>query len=138
MTSHAASLLTIFGASGDLSQRMLLPSLYGLQSDGLLPERMRILGTARSALDDAGFRALVVIGPPLLQRLDEHQARHQGQQWQGRGQNAPQIEALVGWPAERAVGLHGQAVAHQALRHRTGLEGHLAGHAQTLADVKLR
>ena len=59
MTSHAASLLTIFGASGDLSQRMLLPSLYGLQSDGLLPERMRILGTARSALDDAGFRALV-------------------------------------------------------------------------------
>ena len=59
MTSHAASLLTIFGASGDLSQRMLLPSLYGLQADGLLPERMRILGTARSALDDAGFRALV-------------------------------------------------------------------------------
>ena len=54
-----ASLLTIFGATGDLAQRMLLPSLYGLHSDGLLPASMRILGTARSALDDDAFRAFV-------------------------------------------------------------------------------
>ena len=55
----AASLLTIFGATGDLAQRMLLPSLFGQQRDGLLPPGMRILGTARSDLDDAAFRALV-------------------------------------------------------------------------------
>ena len=54
-----ASLLTIFGATGDLAQRMLLPSLYGLEVDGLLPKGLRILGTARSSLDDAGFRAAV-------------------------------------------------------------------------------
>jgi glucose-6-phosphate 1-dehydrogenase len=54
-----ATLLTIFGATGDLAQRMLLPSLYGLHRDGLLPSGLRILGTARSALDDAGFRAVV-------------------------------------------------------------------------------
>ena len=54
-----ATLLTIFGATGDLSQRMLLPSLYGLHRDGLLPDGLRILGTARSSLDDAGFRAAV-------------------------------------------------------------------------------
>jgi len=54
-----ATLLTIFGATGDLAQRMLLPSLYGLHRDGLLPDGLRILGTARSNLDDAGFRASV-------------------------------------------------------------------------------
>lgn len=59
VTTSSASLLTIFGATGDLAQRMLLPSLYGLQRDGLLPPGMRLLGSARSALDEAGFRALV-------------------------------------------------------------------------------
>jgi glucose-6-phosphate 1-dehydrogenase len=54
-----ATLLTIFGATGDLAQRMLLPSLYGLHRDGLLHPSLRILGTARSSLDDAGFRTVV-------------------------------------------------------------------------------
>ena len=59
MTGTTASLLTIFGASGDLAQRMLLPSLYALEGEGLLPASLRILGTARSELDGEGFRALV-------------------------------------------------------------------------------
>ncbi len=59
MSTSAASLLTIFGATGDLAQRMLLPSLYGLQSDGFLPRNLRILGTARSELDAEGFRHVV-------------------------------------------------------------------------------
>ncbi|WP_246167486.1 glucose-6-phosphate dehydrogenase [Sphingomonas piscis] len=36
---------------------MLLPSLYGLDSDGLLPDDLTIVGTARTKLDDAEFRA---------------------------------------------------------------------------------
>jgi glucose-6-phosphate 1-dehydrogenase len=48
--------LLLFGATGDLAQRMLLPSLYGLHADGLLPADLKIVGTARSELDDAGFR----------------------------------------------------------------------------------
>jgi glucose-6-phosphate 1-dehydrogenase len=48
--------LLLFGATGDLSQRMLLPSLYGLDADGLLPAGLRIVATARSPFDDAGFR----------------------------------------------------------------------------------
>jgi glucose-6-phosphate 1-dehydrogenase len=50
------STLLLFGATGDLARRMLLPSLYGLDSDGLLPTDLRIVGTARSDLDDSGFR----------------------------------------------------------------------------------
>ncbi|WP_256646836.1 glucose-6-phosphate dehydrogenase [Thermomonas paludicola] len=54
-----ASLLTVFGATGDLARRMLLPSLYGLQAENLLPDGMQILGTARSELDRESFAQLV-------------------------------------------------------------------------------
>ncbi|WP_157216671.1 glucose-6-phosphate dehydrogenase [Flavisphingomonas formosensis] len=58
MRTRSSSLL-LFGATGDLARRMLLPSLFGLDRDGLLPERMRIIGTAHTTLDDAGFRRSV-------------------------------------------------------------------------------
>ncbi len=48
--------LLLFGATGDLAQRMLLPSLYGLHADGLLPEGLTIFGAARSDYDDAGYK----------------------------------------------------------------------------------
>ena len=51
-----ASTLIMFGATGDLARRMLLPSLYGLDSDGLLPDDLRIIGTARTELGDEAFR----------------------------------------------------------------------------------
>lgn len=53
----AFSKLLLFGATGDLAQRMLIPSLYGLHADGLLVEGLEIYGTARSDHDDAGYRA---------------------------------------------------------------------------------
>ena len=59
MSAQAATLLVIFGATGDLAQRMLLPSLYGLQRDNLLPPKLRILCTGRSALTDEAFAQTV-------------------------------------------------------------------------------
>jgi glucose-6-phosphate 1-dehydrogenase len=55
MTQKAQSLL-LFGATGDLAQRMLLPSLCALHADGLLDPALRIVGTARSPMSDAEFR----------------------------------------------------------------------------------
>jgi len=52
-----AGTLLLFGATGDLAQRMLLPSLFGLHAEGLLPEAVRIVGTARSDFDEGGYRA---------------------------------------------------------------------------------
>ena len=49
--------LLLFGATGDLARRMLLPSLYALDADGLLPKDLAIIGTARSDLDDSAYRA---------------------------------------------------------------------------------
>ncbi|MCB2084267.1 MAG: glucose-6-phosphate dehydrogenase (NADP(+)), partial [Sphingomonadaceae bacterium] len=54
--SFTADRLLLFGATGDLSQRMLLPSLAALHADELIDPDLRIIGTARSDLDDAGFR----------------------------------------------------------------------------------
>jgi len=55
MPDHSSTLL-LFGATGDLSRRMLLPSLYALHADGLIDPNLRIFGTARSALTDEAFR----------------------------------------------------------------------------------
>lgn len=49
----------LFGATGDLAQRMLFPSLYNLSCDGLLDADVRIIGVARSAESDEAFRAKV-------------------------------------------------------------------------------
>jgi glucose-6-phosphate 1-dehydrogenase len=54
-----AATLLLFGATGDLARRMLLPSLYGLDADGLLPMELRILATARTAMDEGAYRQLV-------------------------------------------------------------------------------
>ncbi len=53
-----APVLLLFGATGDLAKRMLLPSLFGLDADQLLPPALRIVATARSGLDDAAYRIL--------------------------------------------------------------------------------
>jgi glucose-6-phosphate 1-dehydrogenase len=85
MTATATTLI-LFGATGDLAQRMLLPSLAALDADGLLPPELRIIGTARSDLDDEGFRKFArealerhlpehrqIAVEPLLERLQYQQ-----------------------------------------------------------------
>ncbi len=49
-------MLVIFGASGDLAARKLLPALYQLFKGGFLPENYVILGTSRSPLTDDEFK----------------------------------------------------------------------------------
>jgi glucose-6-phosphate 1-dehydrogenase len=48
--------LVIFGATGDLTKRKLLPSLYNLRANRLLPHDFAMVGMARSACDDDAFR----------------------------------------------------------------------------------
>jgi glucose-6-phosphate 1-dehydrogenase len=48
--------LVIFGASGDLTKRKLLPALYHLSQRGRLPAQFAVIGIARSPMDDEGFR----------------------------------------------------------------------------------
>ena len=70
--------IVIFGATGDLAHRMLFPSLYNLDGDGLLPQDFAIIGAGRTEQDEATFRA--EIDARLRQFLSEdqyHKARVQ-------------------------------------------------------------
>ena len=49
--------MVIFGASGDLTHRKLIPALYNLAVDGLLPKKFAVIGFARKPKTDEEFRA---------------------------------------------------------------------------------
>ena len=48
--------MVIFGATGDLTKRKLIPALYNLLANGLLPEEFAVVGVGRSPLPDEEFR----------------------------------------------------------------------------------
>jgi glucose-6-phosphate 1-dehydrogenase len=66
--------LVIFGGTGDLALRKLLPALFHRFAEGQVPASSRIIGVAREGLDDAGYRALVrevlVDGGAAPERVD--------------------------------------------------------------------
>ncbi len=61
MNKTVNQMLIIFGASGDLTARKLMPALFNLFRDTHVPENFVILGASRSNLSDAGFRKKVFI-----------------------------------------------------------------------------
>src|SRR5574341_884055 len=56
MERHDSFILVIFGASGDLTKRKLIPALFALYKQNLLTEQFAILGVSRSDLSDTAFR----------------------------------------------------------------------------------
>src|SRR5256884_2794152 len=50
--------LAIFGATGDLSKRKLLPAIYNLAHEGALPERFNLIGISRGEQTDEEFQQL--------------------------------------------------------------------------------
>ena len=48
--------LVIFGATGDLAKRKLLPAIYNLAHEGALPERFNLIGVSRSEMSDDAYR----------------------------------------------------------------------------------
>ena len=58
--------LVIFGVTGDLTYRKLVPALYDLGCHGVLPFGTTIVGYGRQAMDDVSFRAL------LRRSIDDH------------------------------------------------------------------
>ena len=65
--------LVIFGGSGDLAKRKLLPALYNLTVDGLLPRDVAIVGIGRKEMNDESFRSFAREGVEKYSRrsLDE-------------------------------------------------------------------
>ena len=58
--------VVIFGASGDLAKRKLIPALYHLEAGGYLPERFAVVGVSRTPMTDEAYRE------GMLAALREH------------------------------------------------------------------
>ena len=56
MKQSEPHILVIFGASGDLTKRKLIPALYELHTQQFLPEKFAVLGVSRTNLPDDVFR----------------------------------------------------------------------------------
>ncbi|KAH3901548.1 glucose-6-phosphate dehydrogenase SCDLUD_003045 [Saccharomycodes ludwigii] len=60
------TVITVFGASGDLSKKKTFPALFGLYREGYLDESTKIFGYARSKLDDESLRSRI---KPFLKKI---------------------------------------------------------------------
>jgi len=67
--------MTIFGATGDLTRRKLLPALYDLAAQDLLPDQFAIVGFGRRAQDEAAFRQSLGEGIKEFSRLPFDEAK---------------------------------------------------------------
>ena len=65
--------IVIFGGGGDLTHRKLLPALYNLHVDGLLPPRIAIVGVGRKEMSDEAYREFAKDGVTRFSRrpIDE-------------------------------------------------------------------
>jgi glucose-6-phosphate 1-dehydrogenase len=73
--------LVIFGGTGDLAKRKLLPAIYNLAHEGALPERFNLIGASRTDMPDDEYRAL---------------ARESIEQYSRRKPNPEVLESLLG------------------------------------------
>ena len=114
--------LVLFGASGDLTQRMIMPAIFRLAQRGLLSPQFRLIGYARSKLTDDGFRErmrLVVMRdampgdeqawPTFAAQLSYISAAYDGDDLQGYEQLGRNLEQ-----ADRETGANGRRLFYLA------------------------
>jgi glucose-6-phosphate 1-dehydrogenase len=97
--------IVLFGATGDLARRKLLPGVFRLAQAGLLPARYRIVATSRSDMNDDSFRAFARVA------VEEFDRRPLDGAWQSFEANlsySPQ-ETLVDAVAQAEADLGGDA-----------------------------
>jgi glucose-6-phosphate 1-dehydrogenase len=108
--------LVIFGGSGDLSHRKLLPAIYNLAVDGVLPTNFAVVGFAIDDMDDVKFRAFAREGIQKFSRqelVEQHWSDYEKTLFYVRGsfkeaeafarlrQRLEEIEPQLGVPGNR-------------------------------------
>ena len=96
--------LVIFGGGGDLTRRKLIPAVYNLALDGVLPATFAVLGFSRLEFDDLGFRSIAadpVLPRRLLRRRGGlHSAQGAPGKDQGGARHPGQPDLLPGHPTQ--------------------------------------
>jgi len=71
MKKAESQILIIFGASGDLTKRKLIPAIFELYKQNLLPDKFAVLGASRTKLSDLEFRKRTAEFLPDSAQADE-------------------------------------------------------------------
>ncbi|GMV50738.1 MAG: Glucose-6-phosphate 1-dehydrogenase 2 [Nitrospirae bacterium] len=108
--------LIIFGGSGDLARRRLIPALYNLLLDGLLPKQYAVIGLGRKTMTDDEFRDLAregvvkhsrqALAPETWQEFERHLfyipgENEDAQTYRALRSRAEQIERTLQLPGNR-------------------------------------
>ena len=106
--------IVLYGATGDLARRKIIPGLFHLASLGLMPERYRIVGVSRGSLSDDEMRAtallsLQMFGPKRTRRADRVNFCHRIS-----GANYEEVPEVVA-RAERDMGGRPRRLFHLAV-----------------------
>ena len=72
-TNGPPAAIVIFGASGDLTRRKLMPALHTLACEGLLPPATQVIGVGRTPLSDEAFHERLYGGVDEYARLKPNQ-----------------------------------------------------------------
>jgi glucose-6-phosphate 1-dehydrogenase len=103
--------VVIFGASGDLARHTLIPSLYALGCQGLLPEPFAIVGFARREWDDDSFRE-------DMREIVRRKRLFRQAQWQKFARSLSYVQGDFSAPASEAYGaLREKIIKLQAARY---------------------
>ena len=84
--------MVLFGATGDLAHKKLLPGLFHLCSSGFIP-KCRIVGVSLDAIDAEGFRAIA-----REAAFDRHDRKPHKEAWPGFAETLDYVP-IVGRPA---------------------------------------
>src|SRR5439155_22326984 len=106
--------IVIFGGAGDLAHRKLLPALYNLYLDGLLPARFAVVGAGRKETSDADYREFAKDGVKKFSRRPPEQAS-----WQTFAESLFFVNAALDDPAAFAA----LGARLDTIEHERGLPG---------------
>ncbi|MFW6060785.1 MAG: glucose-6-phosphate dehydrogenase [Phycisphaeraceae bacterium] len=96
-TAASDCLIVIFGASGDLTKRKLIPALYDLYCTGMMPEHFAVLGVSRTKYSDDAFRDyLARHARQFAQRFDDDRWKDFAQRIHYHPADSTQYEAMPG------------------------------------------
>jgi glucose-6-phosphate 1-dehydrogenase len=106
--------LVIFGGAGDLAHRKLLPALYNLHVDGLLPRHFAVVGVGRKDLTDDAYRSFARDGTTQFSRRPPDEAA-----W---ATFAPSL-FVVNAPLDDPAGFRRLGARLDSIEHEAGLPG---------------
>jgi len=67
--------MVIFGGSGDLAHRKIVPALYNLELHRLLPQNFQVVGSSRTAFSDEDYQLVRRLGAEYRARVPRSVAR---------------------------------------------------------------